>query len=166
MKKINRTSFWLPNYIADSVFELDVKTLKKIGITHLVFDLDDTLITGHVQKLTSETVAHIASLKRAGFTILLGSNTRRDISAIVDSIHAHHIRSQGLIFKPRKNFYRQVIQEANVSPEHVAMVGDHPINDVLGPNRIGFTTILIKSLNGKTYSFNSWFINLVLKQVG
>ncbi len=113
--------------------------------------------------LTDETVSSIASLQRAGFTILLGSNTRRNTDSIVEAMHAHVVRAQGLLFKPRKAFYRKAITEAGVAPNRIAMIGDHIINDVAGANRAGFVTILVASLSKRRWTLNRVIIIFLKK---
>lgn len=163
MIETHRKAWWIPDYIADSVLQIDPEALKKDGITHLVFDLDNTLLTRRTSELSAETVAYIAELRRAGFKIILGSNTRRNTDAVVDAMKGQAVRVRGLSMKPFNSYYRNVIAAAGTGPEHIAMVGDHFINDVIGGNGAGLKTILVKSLSRRTFTFNAAYINWLKK---
>lgn len=152
MIKINRTSVYFPNYIARTIVDLQPLPLKQLGITHIVFDIDSTLVPHRGDTLTPEYIRHIKMLAQSGFTILIGSNTRRDISGLAATIGATVTVPVGISVKPRKSFYRRIIAASDTSPKHIAMVGDHIVNDIIGPNRVGFTTVLIEPV-GRTPSW-------------
>lgn len=163
MIRIHRDEIWLPDYVADSVAQIDAGELKQAGITHLVFDLDNTLLVRRTNELSAETIAHIAGLRRAGFKIVLGSNTRRDTDAIVDALKGEAVRVHGLTMKPFRAFYKSAIIAAGTKPENIAMVGDHLLNDVIGANRAGLKTILVKSLSRRSLTFNAAYIQWLKK---
>jgi putative phosphatase len=160
--KIKRSKVWIPDYVADSVFDVDITELQKIGVKYLIFDLDNTLIIGKPSSLPKKVAERIRNFRRAGFSIYVGSNTRRNVDAIVKTMQAKTIRSQGMTFKPRKKFYRQVCLNEDVLPDTIAMIGDHILNDVIGGNRAGLTTVLIKSLNNKPKDLNHLYIKHLL----
>jgi HAD superfamily phosphatase (TIGR01668 family) len=141
--EISKPSVWLPNYIVESIVDLDSSRLHSRGITHIVFDIDKTLVEQRVNILSPEYLQFLRSLQHDGFTLLIGSNTRRNISGISKSLHIFPVQPKGLSYKPRKSFYQRIMAEAHTSPDHIAMVGDHIINDVIGPNRANFVTILV-----------------------
>jgi HAD superfamily phosphatase (TIGR01668 family) len=142
--KTNRTSVFFPDYVARTIVEIHPLTLKQLGITHVVFDIDSTLVPHRGDTVTPEYIHHIKMLREQGLTILIGSNTRRDITALAASIDAVVTVPAGMSVKPRKSFYRRIVTVSGTLPKHIAMVGDHIINDIVGPNRIGFTTILVE----------------------
>ncbi|HSW79559.1 MAG TPA: YqeG family HAD IIIA-type phosphatase [Candidatus Saccharimonadales bacterium] len=163
MIKIKQNKSWLPDYMAESVVQIDADELRKAAITHLVFDLDNTLLIHKTNELSAETVAYIAGLRQAGFKIILGSNTRRDTDAVVEAMQGKGVRVRGLSMKPFKSYYKKVIAAAETEPEHIAMIGDHLINDVIGANRAGLKTILVKSLSRRTLTFNAAYIQWLKK---
>jgi uncharacterized protein len=163
MIKIKRNTIFYPQYIVDSVLELDVGELKSIGITHLVFDLDDTLLPRHSKLIPPDHTRYLEFLKRSGFVLMLASNRRQDTSAIADSIHAHAVPVKGLHFKPLTSYYRKVITESGTSSDHIAMIGDHLLNDVIGANRSGLTTILVKNPHGSLSFIKKQYVRGALK---
>ncbi len=161
MKKLTRTRLWHPDYIVGSVLELDADELRGRGITHLVFDLDNTLLPHGTSTVAPKSLAKLRHLKRAGLTLLVGSNTRRDIELIITALEVVAVRPIGVSMKPLHSFYRRVIAAADTTPEHIAMVGDHPLNDVLGGNRAGLTTILVTGFYREHLSWQRVYLRLI-----
>ena len=60
MKKTNLKSIFYPDYIAGSVLEIDVDELQRTGITHLVFDIDETVVPKNHNELTAEYIDLLA----------------------------------------------------------------------------------------------------------
>jgi HAD superfamily phosphatase (TIGR01668 family) len=143
--EVSKKSLWLPDYIVENIAALDRNQLHNRGITHIVFDIDKTLVERKVSILTPEYLLFLQTLQNNGFILMLGSNSRRNISGISESLHVHAVQPKGLSYKPTKSFYRRIVAEAQTAPNHIAMVGDHIINDVYGPNRAGFMTILVSA---------------------
>ena len=125
------------------MLDIDPHTLHAIGITHIVFDLDNTLVHRGLNAIKEDYSARITALKKQGFTILIGTNSRRDVDLIRQALNVTVIQPTKLSYKPRRSYYERVIRAADTSPKHIAMVGDHFINDVTGGNRAGLTTILV-----------------------
>jgi uncharacterized protein len=164
--KIIKSSLWLPNYLADSILDLEIKTLKSAQITHLVFDLDRTLVKRRTNVMSPEYLKFIKKLKNAGYVIILGSNTRRDIDDLSKLLGIEVVRPKGVAIKPSKSFYARLISATHTTPEHIAMIGDHILNDVFGANRAGMTSIMVRPLHHKTSLLKRYYIKNALKHAG
>jgi len=162
MKKVNDISIWRPNYVIQNVLELDTNELRKTGITHIVFDLDDTLVPRRRHVLSVDHVHFIASLKTAGFAVLIGSNTRRNISPLAQMLNVEAIVPAGISIKPFASFYKRVVAAADTEPERIAMVGDHILNDVIGGNLAGLTTVWTLPLNRTPGPLRRAYLRLAL----
>ncbi len=145
MIKINHKSVWRPHYIANSVVDLDRDELKRIGITHLVFDIDNTLVKKHSNSINLTYIKYLKSLSSSGFILMLGSNRRRSVKNIAKSIDAIAVQPHGISMKPFKSYYNQVRYRSDTLPAHIAMIGDNIVNDVFGANRAGLITIMVES---------------------
>ena len=163
MIKINHQSVWYPHYLANSILDLNANELKRNGITHLVFDLDNTLVKKRSDLIAPDYVRHLNSLRSNGFILMLGSNRRHSIDAVNRSIEAIVVHPHGISMKPFKSFYKKVQLQAGTTPSHIAMIGDHIVNDVFGANRAGYTTVLVKSTS-RTSFLNRLYIEYMLKQ--
>lgn len=163
MIKIKQTKLYYPDYLADTILDIDGDALQLSGITHLVFDLDNTLIHGGLKRVSKEYAAKIAVLQRQGFTVLIGTNTRRDISIIQSLLGVSVIQPNGLAFKPLRSFFEEVIAAAGTMPKHIAMVGDHVINDIIGANRAGLTTVLVDTPHLAPSRFKQLYLQKLTK---
>lgn len=144
MKKVEKHSILYPDYIAKSVLELKPSDLKKIGVKYLVFDIDETLVPNRKNSITDEYAKFLRSLEKAGFKILIGSNSRRDFSNITKHFNTRVVKPGKFAFKPLKGYYSRIVDAAKVDAHEIAMVGDRILNDVIGGNISKFTTILVE----------------------
>ena len=53
--------------------------------------------------------------------------------------------------KPRKSAFRPALELMNVSPDRVAVIGDQIFTDILGGNRLGLYTILVRPLSRREF---------------
>jgi HAD superfamily hydrolase (TIGR01549 family) len=90
-------------------------------------------------------------LRRQGLKIALISNTGRDL----DDFVAHHAldvdcavssRVHGWT-KPHPTIFRAVLERVGVEPEHAAMVGDSPVDDIEGARALGLRAFLVDREN-------------------
>jgi HAD superfamily phosphatase (TIGR01668 family) len=161
MKHITNPSWLYPNFVATSVLDIDASSLLAVGITHLIFDLDRTLVPRRTDALPPNYRAHIRTLQEAGLTILIGTNSRRDTAALAKLLNVTVVRPHRFSMKPRRSFYARLVAQADTTPEHIAMAGDHIINDVIGPNRAGFTSILVTALTHRPTLIQQHYIRFV-----
>jgi HAD superfamily phosphatase (TIGR01668 family) len=161
MKRITNPSRLYPNFIASSVLDIDAATLLRMGITHLVFDLDRTLVLRGSNVLTPAYLEHLRNLQSAGLTLLFGTNSRRDTTDLSSALGVTAVRPQGLSMKPRRSFYGRLIAQTGTTPDHIAMAGDHIVNDVIGSNRAGFTSILVTALTHRPTLLQQHYIQFV-----
>lgn len=144
MYRVRHSSLLLPNFIAPSVLDIKPDQLKTLKISHIVFDIDETIVPKRHNELTPEYITFLQNLEEQGFTILIGSNTKRDLQEITQHLKAEVVRPSRFAFKPLKRYYKRIIDTAHVDPHHIVMVGDKVLNDVIGANRAGLHSILVK----------------------
>ena len=131
--------------VCDSIYDLDVSALKAAGIRLLLADLDNTLVPYGVALPTEEVREWNARLKAMGVTLFVLSNNRhadrpRIFSEGLEVPFIGHAGKPGV-----KNFYK-AMEQMGVTPEQTALVGDQIFTDVLGGNRAGVTTVLVKPI--------------------
>jgi len=141
----------LPDFSANSVFDIDFKQLQKMGIKHALFDLDLTIRKPRAAEIEAHIIAYLVE-QRANGTIeslsLATNNMKRDISQFSEPLGAHVFQpfySKGrLIRKPHKQYFERIIRALNVKPEEIVMIGDKAGFDVAGGNQVGMYTILLE----------------------
>ena len=164
MKNIMHKSKWFPDYLADTILDIDPNTLQTLGITHVVFDLDNTLVHHGKNDLTNQYQEHIKLLAANGLSILLGTNTKRNVNDLAVTLQAIAVQPAGLSYKPFRSFYKRIIATAGTTPDHIAMVGDHIINDVYGANRTGLTTIIVRALHNRPSYIYRRYLQTVMRR--
>jgi putative hydrolase of the HAD superfamily len=101
----------------------------------------------HNFDLFDDALPVLAELRQHGLKLGLVSNTGRD----VDEFLAHHgieidaalsSRVHGKV-KPHPTIFRAVLDRLGVEPEHAAMVGDSPEDDLEGARSLGMRAFLV-----------------------
>lgn len=131
--------------VCETIFDLSGSALAARGITLLLADLDNTLVPYGVPLPTDEVRAWNEELKAAGVTLFVLSNNRHADRPLV-FCEALGIPFIGHAGKPKAGSFFRAMERMGVSPAQTAIVGDQIFTDVLGGNRAGVTTILVKPI--------------------
>lgn len=164
--KIAEASY-LPDFTARSVDDIDFKKLKKLGIKHLLFDLDQTLRRPYSRHLDNEMVILLNEVNSSKQfkSLNLVSNNQRKLNRYSTPIDARvfqpYRRGIRIIRKPNPEFFNYVLDEIGTKPEETVMIGDRLHADVLGGNRMGMYTIYV----GKRGGIDYWFDWLLLTRM-
>lgn len=125
----------------DSVFAIDYDRLAALGYRGLLFDIDQTLVN-HGDAATPEIEALFASLQQKGFKMLfLSNNTSERISEFNQNIRLPFIE---LAEKPHPAAFLRALEQLDLPADAVLMIGDQVFTDVLGANRAGLASILVR----------------------
>ena len=82
--------------------------------------------------------------ERMPLHLLSNNPSRRRIGAVADSLGLPYTTSAG---KPRRAALRKVLNDLDLPPAQVALVGDRLFTDVLVGNRMGLFTVLVKPID-------------------
>lgn len=141
---------FVPDFTADSILDIDFVALKKLGVKHLLIDLDLTLRKKMTRKLEPAVVAFLTdAMKTHGFSSLnIASNNMLDLSGYGNSISAKVFQPfwKGLwiVRKPNHLFFDRILKTLKAKPNECVMIGDKLRGDVYGGNVSGMYTILVK----------------------
>lgn len=154
---------YLPDFTATSVGNIDFGVLKKLGVKHLLFDLDQTLRSPYTRKLHPSiiTLLNEVNSSKKFKTLCLVSNNQRNLTRYSQPINARvfqpYRKGWRLIRKPNPLFFEYVLGELNAKPTEAVMIGDRLHADVLGGNRAGMYTIYVKRHGPVDYWFD-WLL--------
>ncbi|MEG0258599.1 MAG: YqeG family HAD IIIA-type phosphatase [Lysinibacillus sp.] len=148
-------NFLLPNEFVTSVYDITPEKLKNLGIRGIITDLDNTLVEWDRADATEELTAWFLSIKEAGIRIIIASNNNEArVKQFAEPLNIAYIHRAK---KPLgKGFYNALVQ-LGLRPEEVVMLGDQLLTDVMGANRLGLHTILVKPVaqsDGLVTKFN------------
>lgn len=138
---------WLtPDLFLDELQALSSAPLRQWGVRGLIFDLDNTLLPYDSYALTAEVLALVEELRDSGYAMCLVSNSNRDrrVKSLGEQAGVAAISRAG---KPRRRAFREALALLGTSPEETAAVGDQVFTDVLGANRLGLYSVLVKPLS-------------------
>lgn len=144
---------WQADYVASDVLDIDYKYLFDSGIRAIAYDVDDTLTQSGAIAIDAKRAKKLVKmLDNAGITKrMLASNAERDLSGLVGPLKGFEIiQPHNHKPKPFKDFYRQVIEKADLPAEQIVMVGDRLVQDVIGAKRLGLKSIIVAIDPGQT----------------
>lgn len=138
-----------PHMIANSLYDIELHTLKDRGIKGIIFDLDNTIIPWDQPTISPEITQWLQGLLAQGFQLCLVSNNMgKRVGKIAGIFDIPFIARA---YKPAKTGFRRAISTMNLDHCQVAVVGDQLFTDVLGGNRLGLCTIWVTPLTTKEF---------------
>jgi len=138
-----------PNLIVNSLHDIELDGLKKIGIRGVIFDLDNTIIPWNSPDMQPEITEWINGLLAEGFKIcLLSNNMTQRVQTIAAIFGVPYVPKA---YKPAKTGFRRAMAKMRLTSNQVAVVGDQLFTDVLGGNRLGLFTVWVKPLSSKEF---------------
>ena len=154
----------VPNAYYKSIFDIDYKRLKSIGIKNIIFDVDNTLIPYEEYTLDKKYNNKINELKK-DFNIIIMSNSRSDrVLKIVKDLDVEAYYSS---MKPLKKNYKKILNKYN--KDECVFIGDQFMTDILGAKRMKCKVILVDRINNKEpiytkfWRFFEFFVVNILK---
>lgn len=136
-----------PYEYVESVFTIDYEKLYSIGFRGIIFDIDNTLVP-HGADSTAEVDAFFRNIQKIGFkTLLLSNNDEERILRFLRNIDSLYIKDAE---KPKTAGYLDAIRMLQMPKDKIVFVGDQVFTDILGANRSGLASILVKFIGYKT----------------
>ena len=140
-----------PYYTARRAYELTPEVLKRLGISALVLDVDNTLTTHGCPEPDQQILAWLAQMKQAGVPLMiLSNNSPERVRPFAERLGLEY-ESAGA--KPLAKGYRRCCQRLGLPKSRVAIVGDQIFTDIAGGNLYGIKTILVEPILMETGFF-------------
>lgn len=145
-----KRALFVPDFMADSILDVDFKALKKLGVKHLLIDLDLTLRKKMTRKLEPAIIDYLTmTMEKYGFSSLnIASNNMLDLSGYGNSIQAKIFQPFWyrfvLIRKPHQLFFQKILKTLEAKPNECVMIGDKLRGDVFGGNQAGMHTVQVR----------------------
>ena len=132
-----------PTAYADSVFAIDYQALYNSGVRGLLFDIDNTLVH-HGDDSTAEIDALFRRIQSIGLRpLILSNNTEERIQRFLQNIDASYVCDAD---KPRTAGYQKGLELLGLPASQAVVIGDQVFTDILGANRCGLDSILVRFL--------------------
>lgn len=139
----------MPDEYHKSIYTIDYKKLKKLGIKCLLFDLDNTLVPPSENKPNKKVRDLFAELEDMGYKLIILSNaSKKRLSPFKEVLN---VDTAARSLKPRKDKYQKIIREYKFKPEEISAIGDQLLTDILGANKMGIRSILVNPISNKDF---------------
>jgi HAD superfamily phosphatase (TIGR01668 family) len=157
---------FVPDKYFKSIYDINYKALKKSGIKCLVFGLGNTLVPESVKSPTRKVKDLFEDLKDMGFRVVILSNrSKREVTPFKELLC---VDSAYLSFKPLKRKYKKIMKVYDLKDNQIACIGDELFYDILGANRMKFTSILVNPISTDDFAVTKItrkLENLVMKHL-
>lgn len=132
-------------YLADSIYDVSGAALAQRGIKLLLADLDNTLVPYGVPLPDEKVKRWRDELHEHGVTLFVLSNNRHESRPRIfsEGLDVPYIGHAG---KPKTGSFYRAMEQMEVTKQETAIIGDQIFTDVLGGNRAGVSTILVKPI--------------------
>ena len=136
-----------PNRYIDKVTDIDVKFLEENSIKGLILDVDNTLID-YNKNILFGVKEWIDNMDKEGIKLCILSNTNN--KSKVENV-ARYLEIPYIYFamKPLKFGFKKGVNKLKLPNKNIGVIGDQLLTDVLGANRTGMYSILVKPINEK-----------------
>ena len=132
--------YFIPDIYAQSIYTINYKKLKKNGIKCLLFDLDNTIAPYKVAEPDQKVKELIARLETDFKVIIVSNSGKNRLRPFKEKLNVDVAFSSK---KPLKTKYKKILSLYKFKIDEVACIGDQLLTDILGANRMGFTSILV-----------------------
>jgi len=146
----SKRDFFIPDFTATGILDVDFARLKNKGIKHILIDLDLTLRKKRVYSLDPAIQDYLLrAMRENGFLSLsIASNNMTPLGRYARPLNAHifqpFISGFTLVRKPSALFFKRILSTLQAPAKDCIMIGDKLKGDVFGGNTAGMSTVLVE----------------------
>lgn len=142
----------LPNFTADSIYDVDFEILESLGIRHVLVDVDATIRYNWDKFIDPDVVEHLGMVRRAlgSLSFSLATNNQGSIvhqfAKELGGVPAFQPYKLGkeTIRKPDIRFFKRILDELGIEdPRTAVMIGDKARADIPA-SRLGMWTVKVE----------------------
>lgn len=138
-----------PQEYHNSIFEIDLDRLRRMGKRAIILDLDNTLVRWNDPTPTPKLLEWLAAVRAHGLMpCIVSNNSGPRVGEFAARAGVPFVPSAA---KPRVKGFRQAMRQLGVAPDETVVVGDQLFTDVLGGNRAGAYTILVVPIDRREF---------------
>lgn len=135
---------FVPDLFYKNIYSINYQKLKKMGIKCLIFDLDNTISSYETNEPDKKLKELFYKLTKDFKIILLSNNTKNRVRPFKEKLNVDSSYKSG---KPFKKKYQKILELYNYQDTEIACIGDQLLTDILGANKMGFTSILVNPIS-------------------
>lgn len=134
-----------PTFYFENIFYLDKEFFEKNNIDALILDVDNTLISNTVNDADEKLSKWIMETTNSGIKLCIVSNGKG--KRVKQFNKPFGIPAVFEALKPSSKGFLQALKLLGTKKENTVVVGDQLFTDILGGNRCGLRTILVKPID-------------------
>ncbi len=149
---------WLifcPHHTVETVTDVSAAHLRERGIKGVILDLDNTLVTWHQEDITLEILAWLNDLKSHHLKLCILSNSvlSKRSERIANRLNCSFVRQAR---KPSRQGFIKAMEAMGTHPASTAIVGDQMFTDILGGNRAGIYTVMVRPIQKHEFAYTRY----------
>lgn len=140
-------SLVIPNMYKKNIFDIDYKKLKKLKMTNLIFDIDNTILPVDNSDVDDKLKDLFKKLTKDGFNICIVSNNNLErVKTPAEILNVNYIANAK---KPNKEAFDKAMDILKSNNLTTVMIGDQMLSDIRGAKENGLYAILVDPLVNK-----------------
>jgi len=143
-----------PDLRLDRIEDITPELLESLGITALLVDIDNTLVSRDTSKIEDSALEWMKSMRQAGIACCLLSNNWHGV--IHDYAAELGVPVVGKAMKPLPVAFIKALHTIGAKRATTAMVGDQVFTDILGARFCVLYSILVEPLS----STDLWYTKI------
>ena len=142
---------FLPTKIYDDIYAITPEELKSFGVSALILDIDNTLVTYDDPKPTHSVAKWFADRHAAGVqTAFVSNNHAPRVESFCEGLDCYfHADAK----KPSRRYLREAMAYMKTDIHNTACVGDQLFTDVWAGKRLGIKAFLVPPIKDKRTPF-------------
>ena len=147
---------YTPKCVVNKFNDLDFNKLYESGYRIIISDLDNTLAPYTMATPSKELIEQINVIKTIGFKVYLISNNKKErIEHFSKLLNIDGFLSNAK--KPNPKRLDKFLKDNDLSKELIIALGDQLVTDILGFNRLGLYSVLVRTIDKKT---QKWYTKI------
>lgn len=145
------SNLFIPTKIFKDIYEITPKMLASEGISALILDIDNTLVTYDDPKPTESVSNWLKSMHSAGIqTAFVSNNHLPRVEVFCKDLECYYHADS---HKPSRKYLRTAMAHMGTTPANTACVGDQLFTDVWAGKRCGMKAFFVPPIKDKTTLF-------------
>lgn len=140
---------FLPRYIFPKITDIRPSFLKEREITLVLLDYDNTMLPYTVDEPPVKLLKWIETMKQANIQLCIVSNSHKQ--RVPNFSEKYGVPCVTAAKKPGTKGICEALTRYCTDKSHAALIGDQIFTDVLGANRAGITSIIVKSIHNHNF---------------
>ncbi|MBI2265103.1 MAG: YqeG family HAD IIIA-type phosphatase [Armatimonadetes bacterium] len=135
--------------VKKSVVDVNLEELREAGYDAIIFDLDNTLVGWRAKTVPQDVTRWLERAGDLGFKMCIVSNSL--VRRVTKFSELLGIPAIPKAIKPMQRPFLRALHILNAHPQKVVVIGDQVFTDVLGGNRLGSFTILVRPVDKREF---------------